>query len=67
MAIIPLASVDKLIRKGGAERVSEGAARLLGEHLESLATDIGREAISLAEHAKRKTIKEEDIKLACKV
>jgi histone H3/H4 len=67
MAIIPLASVDKLIRKGGAERVSEGAARLLGEHLESLATDVAREAISLAEHAKRKTIKSEDIKLACKV
>jgi histone H3/H4 len=67
MAIIPLASVDKLIRKGGAERVSEGAARLLGKHLESLATDVAREAISLAEHAKRKTIKSEDIKLACKV
>ncbi|MBU7030277.1 MAG: NFYB/HAP3 family transcription factor subunit [Theionarchaea archaeon] len=67
MALIPLASVDKLIRKGGAERVSEGAARLLGEHLEAVATEIAREAISLAEHAKRKTIKEEDIKLACKV
>lgn len=67
MALIPLASVDKLIRKGGAERVSEGAARLLGEHLEALATEIAREAISLAEHAKRKTIKKEDIKLACKV
>ncbi|MBU7033394.1 MAG: NFYB/HAP3 family transcription factor subunit, partial [Theionarchaea archaeon] len=54
-------------RKGGAERVSEDAARLLGEHLESLATDIAREAISLAEHAKRKTIKAEDIKLAWKM
>lgn len=67
MAMIPLASVDKLIRKGGAERVSEGAARLLGEHLESIGIDIAREAISLAEHAKRKTVKKEDIKLACKV
>jgi histone H3/H4 len=67
MAIIPLASVDKLIRKGGAERVSEDAARLLGEHLELLATDIAREAINLAEHAKRKTIKAEDIKLAWKM
>ncbi|MBU7018041.1 MAG: NFYB/HAP3 family transcription factor subunit, partial [Theionarchaea archaeon] len=42
MPIIPLASVDKLIRKGGAERVSEDAARLLGEHLEALATEIAR-------------------------
>ena len=66
MAIIPLASVDKLIRKGGAERVSEGAARLLGEHLEALATEVAREAIRFAEHAKRKTVKSEDIKLAWK-
>lgn len=66
MAVIPLASVDKLIRKGGAERVSEDAARLLGEHLEAVATEIAREALSLAEHAKRKTIKAEDIKLACR-
>ncbi len=66
MSEIPIASVDKLIRKGGAERVSEGAARLLGEHLENVATEIAREAISLASHAKRKTIKAEDIKLACK-
>ncbi len=67
MAVMPLASVDKLIRKGGAERVSEDAARLLGEHLEALATEIAREAISLAEHAKRKTVKAEDIRLACKM
>lgn len=67
MAIIPLASVDKLIRKGGADRVSEDAAILLGEHLEALGTDIAREAIRLAEHAKRKTIKEEDVRLACRV
>lgn len=67
MAVMPLASVDKLIRKGGAERVSEDASRLLGEHLEALATEIAREAISLAEHAKRKTVKAEDIRLACKM
>ena len=67
MAIIPLASVDKLIRKGGADRVSEDAAVMLGEHLEALATAVAREAISLAEHAKRKTIKEEDIRLAWKM
>jgi histone H3/H4 len=64
MAILPLASVDKLIRKGGAERVSEDAARLLGEHLEAHATKIAREAVRLAEHAKRKTVKAEDVKLA---
>lgn len=64
MSELPLASVDRLIRKGGAERVSEGAAHLLGEHLEDVATDVAREAILFAEHAKRKTIKSGDIKLA---
>jgi histone H3/H4 len=64
MAILPLASVDKLIRKGGAERVSEDASRLLGKHLEAHATEIAREAVRLAEHAKRKTVKAEDVKLA---
>lgn len=64
MAIIPLASIDKLIRKGGAERVSEDAARLLGEHLEAVATEVAREAIRLSEHAKRKTVHADDVALA---
>lgn len=61
---LPLASVDKLIRKGGAYRVSEDAARELSTHLEEMATAVAREAITLAEHAGRKTVKREDIKLA---
>ena len=61
---IPLASADKLIRKGGAYRVSEGAAEELIAYLEELATRIAREAIILARHAGRRTIKAEDIKLA---
>lgn len=63
---IPLASADKLIRKGGAHRVSEGAAKILIDYLEELATIIVREAIALAEHAGRRTIKAEDIELAYK-
>lgn len=63
---IPLASVDKLIRKGGAYKVSEGAAKNLACYLEALATEIAKEAIMLAEHAGRKTVKAEDVKLAQK-
>lgn len=61
---LPLASVDKLIRKAGAHRVSEGASRELSAHLERAATEIAREAITLAEHAGRKTVTAEDIRLA---
>jgi histone H3/H4 len=61
-----LASVDKLIRKGGAYRVSVGASKELASHLEEIATEVAREAITLANHAGRKTVKAEDIKLARK-
>jgi histone H3/H4 len=64
--VLPLASVDKLIRKAGAHRVSEGAARELGAHLQDTAIEVAREAITLASHAGRKTVKAEDIRLAQK-
>ena len=64
--VLPLASVDKLIRKAGAHRVSEGASRELSVHLEEMAIVVAREAITLAEHAGRKTVKAEDIELARK-
>lgn len=60
------ASVDKLIRKGGAHRVSVGASKELASHLEEIAAEVAQEAITLAHHAKRKTVKAEDITLARK-
>ncbi|MGD2250842.1 MAG: NFYB/HAP3 family transcription factor subunit [Candidatus Methanofastidiosia archaeon] len=63
---LPLASVDKLIRKAGAHRVSEDAARELSMHLEKTAIKVAHEAITLAEHAGRKTVKAEDIELSKK-
>lgn len=63
---LPLASIDKLIRKAGAHRVSEGAARELAIHLQETAIEVAREAVTLANHAGRKTVKGEDIILAKK-
>lgn len=64
--VLPQASVDKLIRKAGAGRVSEDAAQELATHLEDVAIEVAREAITLANHAGRKTVKAEDIGLAKK-
>ena len=66
MSELPIAALDRLIRKGGAERVSEDAAIELGKILEEVAIDISKQAIELAKHAKRKTVTDKDIRLATK-
>lgn len=62
--ILPLAPVERIIRKAGAERVSEDAGIELAKVLEEYGIEISREAMTLAKHAKRTTVKEEDIRLA---
>jgi histone H3/H4 len=62
--ILPLATVERIIRKAGAERVSEDAGMELAKVLEDYGIEVSREAITLAKHARRTTVKEEDIRLA---
>lgn len=63
---IPVAPLDRVIRKAGAERVSEQAAIALGDILEDLGLEIAKRAKELAEFAGRKTITAKDIQLAYK-
>ncbi|MBI3588626.1 histone family protein [Candidatus Micrarchaeota archaeon] len=63
---IPLAPIERLIRKAGAERVSEDASEALADVLEEVAQDISQKAAHLAQHAGRKTVTAEDIKLAAR-
>ncbi len=64
--ILSLSGMDKIMRKAGAPRVSDGAKEILAEILEEKGEELAKEAIRFAEHAGRKTVLKEDIKLAGK-
>lgn len=64
--LLPLAAMEKLLKQGGADRVSDKAKAALKDAIEDISNEIAAKAIKLAAHAGRKTIKAEDIKLAIK-
>jgi histone H3/H4 len=61
MAVLPKAPVSQMIRKAGAERVSEDATEAMAKLLESYGAKVAKKAVALAKHASRKTVKAEDI------
>ena len=64
--ILPLAAMEKLLKKCGASRVSEDAKEAMRETLQGLAEGIGNKAVTYAQHSGRKTVKSSDVKLASK-
>ncbi len=66
MGELQLAPVDRLIRKAGAQRVSDEAVKVLAEVLEDIAVKITQAAVNYARYAKRKTVTAEDVNLAYK-
>jgi histone H3/H4 len=63
---LPVASMRRLLKKAGADRVSDAAAKELAILLEATGTKIAKEALDFARHAGRTTIKTEDIEIAVK-
>lgn len=61
---LPIATIERIIRMSGAERVSKTAAEELADVLEEEAMEIAKEAIEMSAHAGRVTVTEEDIRLA---
>ena len=58
------ARVEKLIRNAGARRVSADAISRLNEVLTDYGMELAKYAVEIARHSGRKTVKENDIKLA---
>jgi histone H3/H4 len=58
------ARVERLIRDAGAFRVSADAIDRLNEVLTTYAMDMAKYSVEIARHSGRKTVKENDIKLA---
>jgi histone H3/H4 len=56
----------RVLKKSGAERISDDAADELRKVLEEVGVRIARQAVDLSVHAGRKTIKPDDIRLASK-
>ena len=61
-----LSAMYRILKKSGAERVSDESANELRRVIEEIAETIAKNAIDMSSHAGRKTVKAEDIKLASK-
>lgn len=58
------ARIEKLLRDAGGQRVSADAIKKMNEVITDYGMKLGKYAVDLARHSGRKTVKENDIKLA---
>ena len=61
-----LSAMYRILKKSGAQRVSDESAVELRRVIEEIAEAIAKNAVEMSNHAGRKTVKAEDIKLASK-
>ena len=63
---LPLAALERILKKAGAGRISTKATEEFARMLEDYAAGLAAEAAAFAEHANRNTVLEEDVMLAKK-
>ncbi|KPV63666.1 MAG: Archaeal histone A1 [Candidatus Bathyarchaeota archaeon BA2] len=64
---LAVAPMHRICKKAGANRVSEAATKALAKELEDVGIKIAKEAIRLALHTGRKTVKAKDIEEATRI
>ncbi|MDH5795556.1 MAG: NFYB/HAP3 family transcription factor subunit [Candidatus Bathyarchaeota archaeon] len=58
------AQMHGILKRAGAYRVSESAAKELARILEELGVEIGEEALDITMYAGRRTVRGKDVKMA---
>lgn len=66
MSYLPRLPFERILKRAGAKRVSQDALDEMAKILEEKMMIIAEEATALAKHAGRKTIIDEDIRVAKK-
>jgi len=61
-----LSVMYRILKKAGAERVSDESANELRRILQEIGTSIAKNAVEMSVHAGRKTIRADDVRLAAK-
>jgi histone H3/H4 len=59
--MLPIAAMQRILRKNGVDRISKQALKELEKTVVELGLELAMEAATLARHAHRRTIKKEDI------
>jgi histone H3/H4 len=64
MTELSLSAVERIIKKGGAERISADATETLAILMEEYGVFLSKEAKKMSDHAGRKTLRGSDIRMA---
>ncbi len=64
MAVLPAAPFERILKRAGAKRVSQSAMEEFAKVMEEKMFKIAQESAAMAKHAGRKTIIEEDVRMA---
>lgn len=61
MSEVPLKPIKRIIKDAGADRVAKDAVKELRDEVEEFAEERASEALGMADHAERKTVKAKDV------